>query len=80
MATSIPPRITFYGAAHTVTGSMHFVESGRRRFLLDCGLFQGRRSETRARNCCFPFDARSLEGVILSHAHIDHSGNLPNLV
>lgn len=73
-------QIHFWGACRTVTGSMHELELDGRRFLLDCGLFQGRREESRQRNCCFPFEASSLEAVILSHAHIDHSGNLPNLV
>jgi metallo-beta-lactamase family protein len=72
--------VTFCGAAHTVTGSMHLVESGKRRLLLDCGLFQGPRAEARRRNLDFPFDPRRLDAVLLSHAHLDHSGNLPNLV
>jgi metallo-beta-lactamase family protein len=70
----------FWGATRTVTGSMHELRQGNRRILLDCGLFQGRRAEARDRNCCFPFPAATVERVILSHAHIDHSGNLPNLV
>ena len=73
-------RVTFQGAARTVTGSMHLVEAGGVKLLLDCGLFQGRRAEERARNCCFPFDPRAIDVVVLSHAHIDHSGNLPSLV
>jgi metallo-beta-lactamase family protein len=73
-------RVTFEGAARTVTGSMHLVEADSVKLLLDCGLFQGRRAEERARNCCFPFDPRAIDAVVLSHAHIDHSGNLPNLV
>jgi metallo-beta-lactamase family protein len=72
--------VTFWGAARTVTGSMHLVEYGKRRLLLDCGLFQGRRAEARERNSHFPFDPRRLDAVILSHAHMDHCGNLPNLV
>lgn len=72
--------INFWGATRTVTGSMHELRQGNRSILLDCGLFQGRRSEARDRNCCFPFEARSIDRVVLSHAHIDHSGNLPNLV
>jgi metallo-beta-lactamase family protein len=74
------PSVTFWGAARTVTGSMHLLEVGRRRFLLDCGLFQGRRAEARERNSHFPFPPREIDAVILSHAHIDHCGNLPNLV
>ncbi len=73
-------RIFFHGAAHTVTGSQHLLEINGSRLLLDCGLYQGRREETYARNLNFPFDPRSVDAVILSHAHIDHAGNLPNLV
>jgi metallo-beta-lactamase family protein len=73
-------RITFYGAAQEVTGSMHLIEVNGQRILLECGLYQGPRSETYARNLKLPFDAKSIDTVILSHAHIDHSGNLPNLV
>jgi metallo-beta-lactamase family protein len=73
-------RLTFYGATQEVTGSMHLVEVNGKRILLECGLYQGPRAETYARNLHFPFDAASIDTVILSHAHIDHSGNLPNLV
>ncbi len=73
-------KIHFLGAAQTVTGSMHLLEVNGSRVLLDCGLFQGRRKETYRRNRNFPFDPGQLDAVILSHAHIDHSGNLPNLV
>jgi len=73
-------RISFYGAARTVTGSQHLIDVNGHRLLLDCGLFQGKRSEAYDRNQHFPFDPRSIDAVILSHAHIDHSGNLPNLV
>src|SRR5713101_3101722 len=72
-------KLTFWGAARTVTGSMHHVEAAGHRFLLDCGLYQGRRQEAFERNSHFHFPATSIEGVILSHAHIDHSGNLPTL-
>ncbi|MCJ7435999.1 MAG: MBL fold metallo-hydrolase [Anaerolineales bacterium] len=73
-------RINFHGAAHTVTGTQHLLEINGFRLLLDCGLYQGRRAESYARNLNFKFDAGSVDAVILSHAHIDHSGNLPNLV
>ena len=73
-------KIRFYGAARTVTGSQHLVEVNGRKILLDCGVFQGRRRDFYERNCCFAFDPQELDAVILSHAHIDHSGNLPNLV
>ena len=72
-------KITFRGAAQTVTGSMHEVEVRGHRYLLDCGLYQGRRKEAEERNRRFPFPAASVQAVVLSHAHIDHSGNLPNL-
>ena len=73
-------KITFHGAARTVTGSQHLLEVNDCRVLLECGLYQGKRSETYERNQNFPFNPGSLDAVILSHAHIDHSGNLPNLV
>lgn len=72
--------VTFHGAARTVTGARHLISVGRHKLLLDCGLFQGRREETRIRNLSFPFSPADINAVILSHAHIDHSGNLPNLV
>ena len=74
------PSVTFCGAAHTVTGSMHLLHAGGRQLLLDCGLFQGPRAEARQRNRTFPFAPADLDAVVLSHAHIDHCGNLPNLV
>jgi metallo-beta-lactamase family protein len=72
--------ITFHGAARTVTGSQHLLDVNGRRILLECGLFQGPREESKDRNRHLPFDARSVDTLILSHAHIDHSGNIPNLV
>ncbi|MBX2821973.1 MAG: MBL fold metallo-hydrolase [Rhodothermaceae bacterium] len=73
-------RLTFWGAARTVTGSKHLLElDNGKRILLDCGLFQGRRSESRERNSDFGFDAASIDIVLLSHAHIDHCGLLPKL-
>ncbi len=73
--------IQFLGAAQTVTGSMHLLtlDNGR-KILLDCGLYQGRREEAYRINSKLPFDPAELDAVILSHAHIDHSGNLPSLV
>jgi metallo-beta-lactamase family protein len=76
----IPPTVTFWGAARTVTGSMHRLDANGHTILLDCGLFQGHRSEARERNESFPFRPKDIDAVILSHAHIDHCGNLPNLV
>jgi metallo-beta-lactamase family protein len=73
-------KLTFWGAAGTVTGSMHEILIDGRRYLLDCGQYQGRRNEARERNSAFPFPPSSVEAVLLSHAHIDHSGNLPVLV
>ncbi len=73
-------KIHFYGAAQTVTGSKYLLEIGGKRLLLECGFFQGRRADTYEKNLKFPFDPRSIDAVILSHAHIDHSGNLPNLI
>lgn len=73
-------RLTFFGAAQEVTGSQHLLEVGATRILLDCGLYQGRRADTYERNLTFAFRPDALAAVILSHAHIDHSGNLPNLV
>jgi metallo-beta-lactamase family protein len=73
-------RLTFWGAAGEVTGSMHVLEAAGKRILLDCGLFQGRREETRAKNAKFPLPAGDVDAVVLSHAHIDHAGRLPLLV
>jgi metallo-beta-lactamase family protein len=72
--------LEFFGAAQTVTGSMHLLHVNGDTFALDCGLFQGRREESRLRNMTFPIAARELKGVLLSHAHMDHSGNIPGLV
>ena len=73
-------KLTFCGAAGTTTGSQHLLEINGQRILLDCGLYQGHRKDTYERNKNFRFDPASLDAVVLSHAHIDHSGNLPNLV
>ncbi|MFO0926537.1 MAG: MBL fold metallo-hydrolase [Gemmataceae bacterium] len=73
------PHVTFLGAARCVTGSMHLVETGPHRLLLDCGLNRGSGDERR-RNRHFPFDPRTIDAVVLSHAHVDHCGNLPNLI
>ncbi len=73
-------KITFRGAAQTVTGSMHEIETNGKRLLLDCGLYQGKRREANERNKTFPWPGAAVDSVLLSHAHIDHSGNLPNLV
>ncbi|HYF34624.1 MAG TPA: MBL fold metallo-hydrolase, partial [Prosthecobacter sp.] len=72
-------KLQFCGAAGTTTGSKHLVEVNGKRILLDCGLYQGRRAESWQRNRSFPFDPGEIDCVVLSHAHIDHSGNLPQL-
>lgn len=73
-------RLSFNGAAGTVTGSRYLVETGDRRVLVDCGLFQGWK-QLRLRNwASLPFSPRSIDAVVLTHAHIDHSGYLPRLV
>ena len=74
-------KISFHGAARTVTGSKHLIqlENGK-KILLDCGLFQGMGEQTRALNQDFGFNANEVDYMILSHAHIDHSGLLPKLV
>jgi len=72
--------VEFQGAARTVTGSMHVVHAGGKKIFLDCGLFQGHRDEANRRNREFPLDPRSVDAIVLSHAHIDHSGNIPGIV
>jgi Cft2 family RNA processing exonuclease len=64
-------KLSFHGAAQTVTGSMHLVDINGSRLLLDCGLYQGKRAESIKRNRTFPFNVNSINAVILSHAHID---------
>lgn len=73
-------KIKFCGAARTVTGSQHLLELNGKKILLDCGLYQGRREEAYEVNKNFLFDPQDIHAVVLSHAHIDHSGNLPSLV
>ncbi len=70
-------KITFRGAAKTVTGSQHLIEANGYRFLLDCGLFQGKRKKAFELNRQVACDSKDLDAIILSHAHIDHSGNIP---
>lgn len=72
--------IQFFGAVRTVTGSQHLVTVNGKRILLDCGLYQGRRGDAFQRNLNLPYDAGAVDVMVLSHAHIDHSGNIPNLV
>jgi len=72
-------KVTFYGAVREVTGSMHLISANSDKILLDCGMFQGRRKETEDKNRSFPFDSASILNLVLSHAHIDHSGRIPLL-
>ena len=72
-------KITFYGAAKTVTGSCHMVEAGSKKFLVDCGMFQGRLTDQMLNYEDFPFNINEIDFVILTHAHIDHSGRIPKL-
>jgi metallo-beta-lactamase family protein len=73
-------KLQFHGAARTVTGSMHLLTINGTRILMECGLYQGHRAESTARNRDLPFDASQIDVMVLSHAHIDHSGNVPSLV
>ncbi|NLG26564.1 MAG: MBL fold metallo-hydrolase [Chloroflexi bacterium] len=73
-------QIEFLGANQNVTGSMHLLHVNGRKILLECGLFQGHREEAFERNRHLPFEAADIDVMVLSHAHIDHSGNIPNLV
>lgn len=72
--------LQFWGAAQTVTGSMHLLKVNSHQILLDCGMYQGRRKEAFERNNNFPFDPNDIDALIVSHAHIDHIGNIPTLV
>lgn len=72
--------LEFYGAAREVTGSCHILRANGRTLLLDCGMFQGKRSESAAKNAAFPLAIGEISAVVVSHAHIDHSGRLPFLV
>lgn len=72
-------QVTFYGAVREVTGSMHLIKTESDSILLDCGMFQGRRKDTENKNKLFPFDPKSILTLVLSHAHIDHSGRIPLL-
>jgi Cft2 family RNA processing exonuclease len=72
-------QVTFYGATREVTGSMHLLRTDNDYILMDCGMFQGRRREAAEKNRVMPFDPAMVTNMILSHAHIDHSGRIPLL-
>ena len=71
--------VTFYGGVREVTGSMHLITTENDRILLDCGMFQGRRKESEQKNRILPLDPTIITNIVLSHAHIDHSGRIPML-
>jgi len=76
----MPVKIKFLGGVRTVTGSSHLVTTDKSEILLDAGLFQGRRDESYAINTTFHYNPRTIDALVLSHAHIDHCGNIPNLI
>lgn len=72
--------ITFYGAAHEVTGSCHVIDTGKKKIMLDCGMFQGGDFNEGRNADHFAFDAKNIDAVLVSHAHTDHSGRIPKLI
>jgi metallo-beta-lactamase family protein len=76
----MPVKIKFLGGAKTVTGSSHLISAGNTDILLDAGLFQGRREAFYKNNTTFHYNPRTIKAMVLSHAHIDHCGNIPNLI
>ena len=73
-------KLTFYGATEGVTGSSYILQANGKTILLDCGLFQGSREEEKANLKAFQFDVGEIDAMVLSHAHLDHSGRIPKLV
>ena len=72
-------KITFLGAAKTVTGSNFLVEAAGKKFLVDCGMYQGKATEEKENEAPFLFDVSEIDFMLLTHAHIDHSGRIPKL-
>jgi metallo-beta-lactamase family protein len=73
-------KIIFYGAAHEVTGSCHLIDTGKKKILLDCGMFQGSDFNEGKNHDRFPFDPKEVDAVLVSHAHLDHTGRIPKLI
>lgn len=73
-------KLTFYGATEGVTGSAYLIETDHATLLLECGLYQGSREEEKANKAPFPFDIHNIDAVVLSHAHLDHTGRVPKLI
>ncbi len=71
-------KLHFHGAARTVTGSNYMIETEKARVLIDCGMFQGAKTETELNYRPFPYEPRKITALVLTHAHIDHTGSCPN--
>ncbi|MGO9527124.1 MAG: MBL fold metallo-hydrolase, partial [Verrucomicrobiia bacterium] len=72
-------KLTFYGATRTVTGSKYLLQANGKNILIECGMYQGRDADWKQRNSHLPFDASTVDAMLLSHAHIDHTGIIPVL-